>query len=106
MAMEAKGKTFLTEFMDKCTGWFESRLSLADVAADFGTDVSGSDESTLLQAIRSLENGDEEEAVQLAERGGAAPKPPCSCAARRARRTAAALRQVVRRRSARRSKRF
>ena len=38
-------------------------------------DVSGSNESTLLQAIRSLEKGDEEEAVQLAERGGAEPKP-------------------------------
>ena len=35
--------------------------------------VSGSNESTLLQAIRSLEKGDEE-AVQLAERGGAEPK--------------------------------
>ena len=45
------------------------------MAADFGIDVSGSDESTLLQAICSLEQGDEEEAVQPAERGGSTPKP-------------------------------
>ena len=37
------------------------------------TQSKGSNESTLIQAIRSLEKGDEE-AVQLAERGGAEPK--------------------------------
>ena len=73
--------------------------------ADFGVDVSGSNESTLLQAIRSLEKGDEEEVVQLAEASAKAPSPS-RCAARRARRTAAALRLAVRHRSVRRSKRF
>ena len=59
-------------------GWKNQGLTTDDVAADTCLDEADTGESTLLQAIRSLEKGDEEEAMKLVESGADAFKAPRS----------------------------